>query len=185
MKSRIWRWAGVAVLGMGLATGCLAEGPGMGPGPAPGGPGPRPGPEDPNGPGHSPLNSRDEVRQTQPPRPGYYQDIPRRDGQYRHWQAGGPGQRYRPGHRIDGFPDRYWRVPYQGHEYVYSEGYWYRPQGNGYIVVVPPPGARIGTLPGYAQEVWIEGRRYFLVADTCYQYLEATGEYVVTPPCRP
>jgi len=74
MTSRIWQLAGVGLLGLSISLGALAEGPGEGPS------------------GRS-LNSRDEVRQTQPPRQGYYQDIPRRHGDDHHWQAGGPGQR--------------------------------------------------------------------------------------------
>lgn len=73
MTSRIWQLAGVGLLGLGISLGALAEGPG-----------------DP-GPGR-PLNARDEVRQTQPPRQGYYQDIPRRHGDEHRWQAGGRGQ---------------------------------------------------------------------------------------------
>ncbi|MGH8439192.1 MAG: DUF6515 family protein, partial [Pseudomonas sp.] len=68
------------------------------------------------GQGGSPLQSRpDEVRQTQEPRTGYYQDIPRHN------------DRYRPGHVIDRFADPYWQVSYTGQEYFYSNGYWYRP----------------------------------------------------------
>lgn len=79
------------------------------------------------GQGGSPLQSRpDEVRQTQEPRTGYYQDIPRHN------------DRYRPGHVIDRFADPYWQVSYTGQEYFYSNGYWYRPQGPRYVVVTPP-----------------------------------------------
>ncbi|MNO57080.1 hypothetical protein D3C76_476070 [compost metagenome] len=75
MKSRSRQWAGVGLLGLVISLGASAE--------------------DPNGGsvGRSPLTSRDEVRQTQPPREGYYQDIPRRYGDNRYWPGGGPGQR--------------------------------------------------------------------------------------------
>ncbi|MDR0210863.1 MAG: hypothetical protein LBJ33_17120 [Pseudomonas putida] len=193
MRSRIWQWAGVGLLGLGISLGAWAQGPGEGPAS-----------QDPNGAtmGRSPLNARDEVRQTQPPRQGYYQDIPRRNGGY-HWEAGGPGQRpgddwpgrpdghgdgwgpgpqYHPGHRIDHFPDRYWKVPYQGQEYYYSGGYWYRPQGGAYVLVRPPYGARVGYLPVYAQEVWFDGSLFFQVSNTYYQYLSDSQEYVVVNP---
>lgn len=125
MKSRIWQLAGVGLLGLSISLGALAEGPGEGHGER-GQQGQAEGT-----PGRS-LNSRDEVRQTQPPRQGYYQDIPRRHGDNHQWEAGGPGQRpggdwqgrpdghgngwgpgpqYRPGHTVDHFPDRYWKVP--------------------------------------------------------------------------
>ena len=109
---------------------------------------PGPAPTDPTAapePGRSPLNSRDEVWQTAPPRPGYYEDIPRRPGDHRPWHPGaggnwGPGPQWRPGHPVQRLPDRYWVVPYAGRDYFYSDGYWYRPQGSGYTVVLPPQG---------------------------------------------
>lgn len=197
MKSRIWQLAGVGLICLGVQHSALAQGPNEGHG--------GPGPQDPNGGGHgsSPLNSRDEVRQTQPARQGYYQDIPRRNGNGQPWQAGGPGQRpgeswpgrpdghgngwgsgpqYRPGHTVDRFPDRYWKVPYRGQDYFYSGGYWYRPQGPNYVVVAPPYGARVDYLPSYAQEVWLGNALFFLVADTYYQYLSDSREYVVVNP---
>jgi hypothetical protein len=197
MKSRIWQLAGVGLLGVSICLGAMAQGPDDGHGGN--------GRQDPNGSyeGRSPLNSRDEVHQTQPARQGYYQDIPRRNADYRHWEAGGLGQRpggdwqgrpdghgngwgpgpqYRPGHSIDHFPDRYWKVPYRGQDYFYSGGYWYRPQGGSYIVVAPPYGVRVGYLPSYAREVWVGGALLFLVADTYYQYLADSQEYVVVSP---
>ncbi|CAM3700861.1 hypothetical protein CCOS865_00711 [Pseudomonas reidholzensis] len=197
MRSRIWQLAGVGLLGMGISLGALAQGPGEGHGGHGG--------QDPNsgGGGGSPLNSRDEVRQTQQPRQGYYQDIPRRNGDNRQWQAGGPGQRpgdnwagrpeghgngwgpgpqYRPGHAVERFPDRYWKVPYRGQDYFYSGGYWYRPNGPGYVVVRPPYGVRVNYLPSYAREVWLSGALFFLVADTYYQYQADSREYVVVNP---
>lgn len=192
MKPRRGLDACVAVFCLSLTANALALAPDTGPAQ--------------DTPGHSPLNSRDEVRQTQPPRQGYYQDIPRRDGDYRRWQAGGPGQRpggdwpgrpsghgdgwgggphYRPGQHIERFPERYWKIPYRGDEYFYSGGYWYRPYGNAYVVVTPPRGVRVEVLPDYAQEVWLGGRALFVVADTYYQYLPGSGEYVVVDPAAP
>ncbi|MCE5975328.1 DUF6515 family protein [Pseudomonas sp. JR33AA] len=196
MTSRIWQLAGVGLLGLSISLGALAEGPGEGHGER-GQQGQGEG-----GPGRS-LNSRDEVRQTQPPRQGYYQDIPRRHGDDHPWQAGGPGQRpggdwrgrpdghgngwgpgpqYRPGHTVDHFADRYWKVPYRGADYFYSGGYWYRPHGGSYIVVTPPYGVRVNYLPPYAREVWLGGALFFLVADTYYQYLADSQEYMVVNP---
>jgi len=195
MKSGFSHRASVGMLCMSLAAGAFAEGPLQGPGPA-----------DEAGMGRSPLNSRDEVWQTQPPRPGYYQDIPRREGDYRHWQAGGPGQRpggdwpgrpdgrgngwgggpqYRPGHRVDGFAGQYWKVPYQGQDYFYSGGYWYRPYGRSYVVITPPYGLRVDGLPDYAQEVALNGQPLFVVAGVYYQYLPGSGQYVVVDPNAP
>ncbi|CAK9887382.1 hypothetical protein PS652_00174 [Pseudomonas fluorescens] len=175
MKSRVWRMAGVGFLCMSVNLPLLAEGQGA----AHGG---------------SPLQSRpDEVRQTQEPRIGYYQDIPRRNDS-RYYQAGhpenhgngwGPGPQYRPGHSIERFPDPYWKVPYRGQDYFYSGGYWYRPQGPRYVVVTPPYGVRVNYLPDYARQVWVGSALYFLAAGTYYQYLNDSREYVVVSPPGP
>ncbi|NER61121.1 glycine zipper family protein [Pseudomonas sp. MAFF212428] len=188
MKSSIWPLAGVGLLCLSLNV--QAQGDRHGPQPDPNG-GDRP-------PAASPLNARpDEVRQTQPARQGYYQDVPRRNDGNPHWQAGGPGPRpgdghhgsgwgpgpqYRPGHTIDRFADQYRRVPYRGHDYYYSGGYWYQPQGPRYVVVAPPYGARVNDLPDYAQQVWVGSTLFFLAAGTYYQYQDDRREYVVVNP---
>ncbi|MFJ2463824.1 DUF6515 family protein [Pseudomonas sp. NPDC087615] len=159
-------------------------------------------------PGNSlPIQPRpDTVRQTQEPRQGYYRDERPQNGYNNpHWQTGnrpndnrwpgrpdghgngwGAGPQYRPGHVIDRFPDRDYRVPYRGQDYFYSGGYWYRPQGPRYIVVQPPRGIRIQYLPDYAREVWIGGALLFLAAGSYYAYQEATQDYVVVePPVQP
>ncbi|APV40608.1 glycine zipper family protein [Pseudomonas frederiksbergensis] len=154
-----------------------------------------------------PIQGRpDTVRQTQQPQRGYYQDVPRRNDNNPHWQnngprpddyrwAGrpdghgngwGPGPQYRPGHVIDRFPDRDYRVPYRGQDYFYSGGYWYRPQGPRYVVVQPPRGIRVSYLPDYAREVWIGGALLFLAAGSYYAYQQSTQDYVVVePPVQP
>jgi hypothetical protein len=152
----------------------------------------------PNGGGERPGNSLpiqpkpDAVRQTQSPLRGSYPDLPRQNGN-RHWEAGGdrdrgpgehgngwgPGPQYRPGQRIDRFPGDNYRVPYRGSDYYYSSGYWYRPNGPGYVVVAPPRGIRVRYLPDYATRVWIGGGMFFLAAGTYYQWVNDTQEYVV------
>ncbi|WP_342624138.1 DUF6515 family protein [Pseudomonas alkylphenolica] len=198
MKSRSWCLAGAGLLCITINLQALAEGQG-GSGDGYGGQGAE------QSQGASPLQSRpDEVRQTQPPRTGYYQDIPRHNNGNRYYQAGGPqqrpqednwpgrpdghgngwgsGPRYRPGQVVEQFPDQYWRVPYRGGDYFYSGGYWYRPQGPRYVVVAPHYGMRVGYLPDYAREVWVADSLYFLVAGTYYQYLQDSNEYVVVNP---
>ena len=149
-----------------------------------------------------PIQPRpDTVRQTQEPRQGYYRDERPQNGYHQNWQTGnrpddrrwpgrpdghgngwGPGPQYRPGHVIDRFPDRDFRVPYRGQDYFFSGGYWYRPQGPRYVVVQPPRGIRIQYLPDYAREVWIGGSLLFLAAGSYYAYQEATQDYVVVEP---
>jgi hypothetical protein len=136
-----------------------------------------------------------EAWQTQQPRQGYYDDNGTRGnrGNYRpndHWtgrpdghgNGWGPGPQYRPGHVIDRVPGSYSRVPYRGLDYFYSDGYWYRPQGPRYVVVTPPYGMRVRSLPQYSQEVWIDNSLFFVAAGTYYTYQDDTQDYVVTYP---
>ncbi len=75
---------------------------------------------------------------------------------------------------------------YRGADYFYSGGYWYRPHGGSYIVVTPPYGVRVNYLPPYAQEVWLGGAMFFLVADTYYQYLaDSRNTWWSTRPSAP
>jgi hypothetical protein len=151
-----------------------------------------------------PIQPRpDAVRQTQPPQRGYYQDVPRRNDNNPHWNGyigaptndhqwqgrpsghgngWGPGPQYRPGHVIDRFPDREYRVPYRGLDYFYSGGYWYRPLGPRYVVVEPPRGIRVSYLPEYAEQVLIGGSVLFLAAGSYYAYQESTRDYAVVEP---
>ncbi|MHC8385319.1 DUF6515 family protein [Pseudomonas sp. LB3P14] len=168
----------------------------------------RPSPPPPQLPANDlPIQGRpDTVRQTQQPQRGYYQDVPRRSDNNQHWQNNGPrpddhrwsgrpdghgngwgsGPQYRPGHVIDRFPDRDYRVPYRGQDYFYSGGYWYRPLGPRYVVVQPPRGIRVHYMPDYAREVWIGGALLFLAAGSYYAYEESTQDYVVVePPVQP
>jgi len=147
-------------------------------------------PQPPRQPGSNlPIQPRpDAVHQTQEPRQGYYRDERPQNGYHnQQWQTRprpddnrwpgrpnghgngwGPGPQYRPGHVIDRFPDRDYRVPYRGQDY--------------YIVVQPPRGIRIQYLPDYAREVWIGGSLLFLAAGSYYAYQEATQDYVVVEP---
>ena len=151
-----------------------------------------------------PIQPRpDTVHQTQPPQRGYYQDMPRRNDNNQRWNGyigapsndiywqgrpsghgngWGPGPQYRPGHVIDRFPDREYRVPYRGMDYFYSGGYWYRPLGPRYVVVEPPRGIRVSYLPDYAEQVLIGGSVLFLAAGSYYAYEESTRDYVVVEP---
>lgn len=209
---RIWRMAGVGLLVVSVGSQAMADerdnSPGQGHGPQgqhERGPEGGPGPEQ-----NLPIQGRpDTVRQTQEPRQGYYRDIPRRNDDNRHWEAGGPGSRpgndhpndnrwpgrpdghgngwgpgpqHRPGYVIDRFPDRDYRVPYRGQDYFFSGGYWYRPQGPRYVVVTPPYGIRVHYLPDYAREVWVGGSLLFLAAGAYYAYEQSTQQYVVVQP---
>ena len=125
-----------------------------------------------------PIQGRpDTVRQTQEPRQGNYQDIPRRNDGNQHWQAGNGGQGGpgRPGfnggngggnnhpndHRWPGRPD--------GHGNGWGPGPQYRP---GYIV---------DRFPDRNYRVPYRGQDYFFSGG--YWYRPQGPRYVVvTPP---
>ena len=134
--------------------------------------------------GNLPIQGRpDTVVQTQSPRQGFYKDIPRDNNRFAdHGDGWGAGPRFRPGYEIDRMPGGYSRVPYRGNDYYYSSGYWYRPQGPRYVVVEPPRGVRVRTLPDYAQQVWLGSSLFFVAAGTYYSYEQSTQEYVVAEP---
>ncbi|MEN0105675.1 MAG: DUF6515 family protein, partial [Pseudomonas sp.] len=94
----------------------------------------------------------------------------------------GPGPRWQPGYRVDTIPSGRWRVPHGGIDYYYADGYWYRPYGPSYVVVTPPYGVRVRTLPSYAEQLWIGSALYFIAAGTYYLYQADRQEYVVTSP---
>jgi hypothetical protein len=104
------------------------------------------------------------------------------------WQGGrpgggwGPGPRWDPGYRVNTIPAGRWRVPHGGVDYYYADGYWYRPYGPSYIVVTPPYGVRVRTLPSYAEQLWIGSSLYFIAAGTYYLYEANRQEYVVANP---
>ena len=234
---RIWRMAGVGLLVVSVGTQVMADERDNSPGQGQRSENNQPRPQNPHGdrggqheggqwqgrpqsnePGRPapqpstnlPIQSRpDTVRQTQEPRQGYYRDIPRRNDDNRHWEAGGPGSRpgndrpgdnrwpgrpdghgngwgpgpqHRPGYVVDRFPDRNYRVPYRGQDYFFSGGYWYRPQGPRSVVVTPPYGIRVHYLPDYAREVWVGGSLLFLAAGAYYAYEQSTQQYVVVQP---
>ncbi|MBF3217417.1 hypothetical protein HKT45_39745, partial [Pseudomonas aeruginosa] len=86
---------------------------------------------------------------------------------------------------VDALPRGHLRVPYRGGEYFFHDGYWYRPDGPRYVLVVPPRGVRVRSLPPYAEQVWLGSVLYFLAAGTYYLWHADTREYeVVSPPPR-
>lgn len=52
----------------------------------------------------------------------------------------GPHPDWRPGRVVEALPRGHLRVPYRGGEYFFHDGYWYRPDGPRYVLVVPPRG---------------------------------------------
>lgn len=118
-----------------------------------------------------PIQGRpDTVRQTQEPRQGYYRDIPRRNGDNPHWQAGnGPGPRPGPGFN-NGHPnDVRWAGRPDGHGNGWGPGPQYR------------PGYTVDRFPDRNYRVPYRGQDYFFSGG--YWYRPQGPRYVVvTPP---
>jgi len=128
-----------------------------------------------------PIQGRpDTVRQTQEPRPGNYQDIPRRNDGNQHWQAGNGGQGAgRPGFSggnnggnyggNNGHPnDHRWPGRPDGHGNGWGPGPQYRP---GYIV---------DRFPDRNYRVPYRGQDYFFSGG--YWYRPQGPRYIVVAP---
>ena len=129
---------------------------------------PRPAPQPAN---NLPIQGRpDTVRQTQEPRQGNYQDIPRRNDGNPHWQAGNaPGPR--PGGGFNnGHPnDVRWAGRPDGHGNGWGPGPQYR------------PGYTVDRFPDRNYRVPYRGQDYFFSGG--YWYRPQGPRYVVvTPP---
>lgn len=111
----------------------------------------------------------DAVQQTQPPRQGHYQDIPRRPGDYSQWQGhsrpnDGPNPGFNNG-RPNGHP---WQGRPDGHGNGWGAGPQYRP---GYIV---------DRFPDRHWQVPYRGQDYFYSGG--YWYRPHGPRYVVVQP---
>ncbi|MFQ6593000.1 MULTISPECIES: DUF6515 family protein [Pseudomonas] len=118
-----------------------------------------------------PIQGRpDTVRQTQEPRQGYYQDIPRRNDGNPHWQPGnGPGPRPGGGFNNGRPDDHRWPGRPDGHGNGWGPGPQYRP---GYVV---------DRFPERNYRVPYRGQDYFFSGG--YWYRPQGPRYVVvTPP---
>jgi len=94
---------------------------------------------------------------------------------------------YRPGYYTRTLPATYETRVVRGNRYYYYDNVYYRPQGEGYVVVDSPYGtvsARTGyvrTLPSGYRVVERSGRRYYMVGDTYYRS-EGDGYVIVRDP---
>ena len=120
-----------------------------------------------------PIRPRpDAAQQTQPPRPGNYQDIPRRPGDNAHWQGNGPRPGYggspNPGFNNGRPNDRPWPGRPDGHGNGWGPGPQYRP---GYVV---------DRFPGRHWQVPYRGQSYYFSGG--YWYRPQGPRYVVIQP---
>jgi hypothetical protein len=119
------------------------------------------------------------------PRPGVGGGRPAYDGRgqildqrYNH------GRYYPPlGSVQSSLPGGY-RPYYRGSDrFYFSGGIWYAPRGPGFVVVRPPPGLLIASLPPYCSTVWIGGNPYYYADNVYYTWQpDQNGYAVVDPP---
>lgn len=64
----------------------------------------------------------------------------------------------------------------QGQEYYYSEGNYYKPQGDQYEVVAAPRGATVNKLPEGAKKMELGDETYFVVGETFYAPTQTGSE---------
>lgn len=100
-------------------------------------------------------------------------------GRYRN-DRGYHGYRYYP-HRSYSYVRPYFSLPFGGYNYRYRDGYFYRPYGSYFQLVIPPFGIRIATLPYGYRSFYIGPNPYYYYNGTFYR--PYANEYeVVAPP---
>jgi hypothetical protein len=70
-------------------------------------------------------------------------------------------------------------VNYAGVSYRFSDGVWYEPRGPAYMVVEPPIGVLVPTLPQFVTPVASAGTTYLYANDTYYRARPDLGGYEV------
>ena len=72
---------------------------------------------------------------------------------------------------------------FHGARFYFVGGVWYAPGPQGFVVVRPPAGLLVTTLPPYYTTVWIGGVPYYYANDVYYRWApEMNGYEVVDPP---
>lgn len=90
---------------------------------------------------------------------------------------------YRPGRYINPLPYGASRFNYNQNDYYYYEGYFYRPNQNGYMLIDAPVGAIVISLPRLHHRVKQRGVDYYVAGDTYYTRHQK-GFRVVDNPYR-
>jgi len=88
---------------------------------------------------------------------------------------------YRRGSIVSSIHPSARRVSYRGSNYRYHSGTWYRPSGHRWVVVIPPIGIRVGTLPRGCRRVIIHNRPYYYQNGTYYSQYNNEYRVVESP----
>lgn len=111
-----------------------------------------------------------------------------------HWDRNGRiehlDDRYHHGHYyvprgvvVHELPAGYHPYWFRGSRFYFAAGVWYAPGAEGFVVVRPPVGLLVTSLPPYSTTVWIGGIPYYYANDVYYRWApEQSGYEVVDPP---
>ncbi len=101
----------------------------------------------------------------------------RLDDRYRHDQ-------YYPrrGYVVNQLPPPHRRLRYRNEDFYFYGGVWYRPSGRRFVVIAPPIGIVVPTLPAFYTTLWIGGIPYYYANDSYYVWRPDREGYMVTEP---
>jgi hypothetical protein len=89
------------------------------------------------------------------------------------------------GYAVRGIPRGAYSIHHGGNAFYYHGGEWYRPHGQYSVVIGPPIGAFVPTLPPFYSTVWWGGVPYYYANDAYYSWNPGANEYeVVSPPAE-
>ena len=88
----------------------------------------------------------------------------------------------RSGHFTDHLPLRRPPIHFRNTDYFFQRGIWYRPSGSRFVVVVPPVGIVVPTLPPFYATLWVGSIPYYYANDVYYVWRPDRNGYVVTEP---
>jgi hypothetical protein len=72
---------------------------------------------------------------------------------------------------------------FHGDRFYFAAGVWYAPGPQGFVVVRPPAGLLVTTLPPFYTTIWIAGTPYYYANDVYYRWAPTMNGYeVVDPP---
>ena len=101
-----------------------------------------------------------------------------RHNDYRH---GGHRRHVDFGLSINILPSDCFRITFKGSRFYYHEGTYYSRRGRDYVVVRPPSGVYVESIPYYYYPVMINGISYY-TSDGIYYVYTRRGYQVVAPP---
>jgi hypothetical protein len=98
------------------------------------------------------------------------------------WQPAPRWAPPRPGHKVYHRPPASYHTVYLGSPYWFYQGAWYSQSGSAYVVVRPPVGLYLSTLPYYHRVVYVGPSVYYMAHDVYYAPVATGGYQVVEPP---